>query len=461
MRNSTCWTVLFVCAPVWAQSEPSLATIMERLERLEQQNRALMEEVQALRRQLPPQAAPTPSPAAAATAAPARTDERLQVQEQRTEELAETKVQASQRLPISLTGMLVFNSFMNTTRFSGAQDNPTVASLNAVPRTAGATLRQSVLGLLFRSPNTVLGAEVNGSLYMDFYANPSSTFGVERATSNNLSRLMRLRIATIELDWGSTNLLVGQDKPIISPREPNSLAQIGVSPLTGAGNPWLWQPQARIEHRFRLSNTSDLRAQVGVFQTSEASASVPDTFASTLESSRPALEGRFAFRQTLGNDGHIELAPGFHVSTTHVAGTSVPSRLYSLDWSIAPLPKVEFSGMFYSGKNTANLGTLRQGFTILGPGNVIPVNSLGGWGQFSYIATPRLTFNLYSGQHDDRNRDLLARGIAKNFVYAGNAIYRIAPNVLVGFEASQTRTQYIEVGTHLTNHYDLALAYQF
>ena len=87
---------------------------------------------------------------------------------------------------------------------------------------------------------------------MDFYANPVSTFGVERAISNNLSRLMRLRVATVELDWGSTNLLVGQDKPILSPREPNSLAQVGVSPLTGAGNPWLWQPQARLEHRFQL-----------------------------------------------------------------------------------------------------------------------------------------------------------------------------------------------------------------
>ena len=76
-------------------------------------------------------------------------EERLQVQERRTEELAETKVQASRRLPLSITGMLLFNAYMNT-RFSGAQEFPTVASSNAVPRTAGGTARQTVLGLLVR-----------------------------------------------------------------------------------------------------------------------------------------------------------------------------------------------------------------------------------------------------------------------------------------------------------------------
>ena len=453
MRSKTSWILLFLTAPSWAQTGEGLAAILARLDKLEQQNRELREEVQALRQQIATQTEPRPSGGPP-------TDERLAVQEQRTQDLAQTKVEASQRLPISLTGMLLFNSFWNG-RFSGAQDNPTVASLNPTPRTAGATLRQTVLGLKFQSPTSVLGAEVSGALYMDFYANPASTFGLERAVSNNLSRLMRLRVATVELDWGSTNLLVGQDKPILSPREPNSLAQVGVSPLTGAGNPWLWQPQARLEHRFAFNETTDLRAQIGVFQTSEQSAAVPTEFASTLESVRPGLEGRLAFRHGLPNSGHVEIAPGFHVSTTHVAATSVPSRMYSVDWSIAPTDKLDFSGMFFTGQNTANLGTLRQGFTIIGTRQVIPIHSLGGWAQLSYAATPRLTFNLFGGQHDDRDRDLRPNGIAKNLAYAGNALYRIAPNVILGLEMMQVRTNYIGAGRRLNNHYDLALAYQF
>ena len=81
--------------------------------------------------------------------------------------------------------------------------------------------------------------------------------------------------------------------------------------------------------------------------------------------------------------------------------------------------------------------------------------------QLSYAATPRLTFNIYGGQHDDRNSDLRANAIGKNFAYAGNALYRIAPNVILGFETMQVRTNYIGAGRRLNNHYDLALAYQF
>ena len=453
MRNSValCMTLVFATqAP--AQDDKNIAAILERLERLEKQNRELVDEVKALRLQIASQQAAAAPPTASV-------DERLEVQERRTEELQESKVQASQRLPISITGLLLFNSYLNT-RHSGANEFPTAASMNTVPRTGGATFRQTVLGLHFNSPTTVWGAKVNGSVYMDFFANPTGG-NAERITSNNLSRLMRLRLASVELDWGSTSLTVAQDKPIISPREPVTLVQVGVSPLTGAGNLWLWQPQVRLQHQFRFDEKTDLRAQVGIFQTSEGGALVPDGFQNTLESSRPGYEGRFAFHRSLGNDGHIEFAPGFHLSTTHVAGTSVPSRVYSVDWSIAPVEKWTFTGMFYRGQNVANLGTIRQGFTIFGTRNVIPIHSIGGWGQISYAFTPRLSFNVYGGQHDDRDRDLRSGNIGKNFVYAGNALYRIAPNVTLGLELMQLRTNYVDLGRRLNNHYDLALAYQF
>jgi hypothetical protein len=297
---------------------------------------------------------------------------------------------------------------------------------------------------------------------MDFFANPSGNVNPERVVSNNLNRLMRLRLATVELDWGSTSLLIGQDKPIISPREPNSLSHVGVSPLTNAGNPWLWQPQARLEQRFKLGAQTDVRAQVGVFQTAEgAGAQVPEPFASTVESSRPGFEARVAFHHALADEGHLEIAPAIHASTTHVVGTSVPSRVYSIDWSLAPNRQFAFTGMYYRGYNTAPLGTVRQGFTVLAFGQAIPVHSNGGWAQLSYEATPRLTLNLFGGQHDDRDRDLRAGNIGKNFAYAGNARYRIAPNVIFGFEAMQIRTTYVGPGLRRNNHYDLALAYQF
>src|SRR6202000_2895669 len=88
---------------------------------------------------------------------------------------------------------------------------------------------------------------------------------------------------------------VGQDKPIVSPREPMSLAQVGLAPLTGAGNLWDWQPQVRVERRFG-NETTGFRAQAGVYETSEvAPPTAPTAFAATLERQRPAYEGRFLF----------------------------------------------------------------------------------------------------------------------------------------------------------------------
>jgi hypothetical protein len=72
-----------------------------------------------------------------------------------------------------------------------------------------------------------------------------------------------------------------------------------------------------------------------------------------------------------------------------------------------------------------------------------------------------VTFNWYAGQQDDRNSDLISGNVAKNLVYAGNVVYRLGPNVLASFEASQTRTTYLGSGTRLNPHYDIALAYLF
>jgi hypothetical protein len=269
-----------------------------------------------------------------------------------------------------------------------------------------------------------------------------------------------LRIATIDLQWQNTTVSFGQDKPIISPREPNSLAQVGVSPLTGAGNLWLWQPQVRVEQRVAFGDSAGLKAQVGIFETAETSQTVPSQYSSSQAAGRPGYEGRFEFWRDFGSGRRIEIAPGFHFSTSHVAGISIPSDLYSVDWLIAPLSKLQFSGMFFSGKNDAGLGALHQGYTFFGD-TIVAVHALGGWAQLSVPFTPRLTLNIYSGEEADRALDLASGGISRNLVTAANLFYRIAPNVMGSFEASQTRTTYVWIGNRLNNHYDLALAYLF
>lgn len=431
--------VVLVCGmPLCGQAPADMRAILERLERLERQNAELLREVRALQAELGQRPA-------AAPALEAPTEERLEVLERRSEEQAQAKVESAQKLPVRLNGMVLFNAFLNR-GFSGGAEFPTTAALSPGAGGGGATLRQSLIGLEFDGGQTVAGGRVSGSLQMDFYAGSSST----------LNHVFRIRTAAARIDWKRTTLMAGQDKPIFSPRDPTSLAQVGVSPLTAAGNPWLWLPQVKVEQRFSFGEETGLRAQLGVLQTNEFGATVPAEYASGLARSRPAIEGRFEFKHR-----GLELAPGFHRSTTHVAGASLPSYAVSLDWFFSPWSKLQFTGLAFSGENIANLGTLRQGFTIVDSERLLPVHSRGGWAQVAYLPTARLSFNVMAGQHDDNDDDLPFGGFGRNQAYAGNVMYRLAPNLLVAFETSQVRTRYVRGPLRLNTHYDLALAYLF
>jgi hypothetical protein len=427
--------------PALPQSGPDIQKVLDRLEKLEEQNRQIVDEIHALRQEL--------SARASLTAPASDVNDRLDVQESRTAELAQTRVEASQKFPVSLTGMLLFNAFENG-KLSGTGQNPTAAALDRGAASTGASLRQTVLGLKFSGPDLPGGGKASGSLYMDFFAGSSAPF-------NNL---LHIRVATLDLAWRNTTISVGQDKPIISPREPTSLAQVGVSPLTAAGNLWFWQPQVRIEQRFALGESTGVRAQAGVYETSESyPGTLPARYANTLEKARPAYEGRVEFFAGAGSR-RLEIAPGFHLSTTHVGGSSVPSQIVSLDWLARPLAMVEFTGEFFHGQNVAGLGA-RQGFDISPSEVVSPVHSQGEWGQVALFPGARLSFHVYAGEQHDRAANLDAGGVNRNFVYAGNLIYKLAPNVLASLEASQARTQYLGSLLRLNNHYDLALAYLF
>jgi hypothetical protein len=439
-----------------AQSTPELREILDRLQKLEDANHALADEVHSLRQEL----------AAARSVPVPQTAERTQdqadqisVEKARVDELAQSKVESSQKLPIRVTGMALFNAYVNG-RFNSGTENTVIASETAGDATGGGTLRQSILGLAYDSPTTVLGAKVSGSLNLDFFG----------GSANSLDQLVRLRTATISLDWKNTSILVGQDKPIISPRDPTSFAQVGVSPLTGAGNLWLWQPQVRLEQRLNFGDSSGLRLQAGVVQTRELGSEadgynsyVPPPAAGSppVEHAEPGAEGRAELWHQWSDTARIEIAPGFHYNSSSVGPYSVPSRLVSVDWLIKPMAHLEFSGFFYQGQNVADLGALPQGWIFHGYPAVRPVHSTGGWAQLRIPVTERLAFDFYSGRQDDRNSDLGRGYIGLNAGYFANVMYRIAPNVIISVEGGQVRTVYLNNGTRLNNHYDLAFAYLF
>jgi len=447
MRKLSCvLLVAFAARSLSAQQAPELKAVVDRLDRLEAQNRELMAEIRALRQQL---AAAQPSAEVAPQTAEAESPpqpvvERVEVTERRIADLDQSKISSEHRLPVTLTGMLLFNSFLNG-KGAGGADNPTVLPPNGAQASGGATFRQSVIGLKLDGPGLVGGGKVTGAIYMDFFGG-----------GTGLNQTVRLRVATLDATWKNTTLGLAFDKPIIAPREPDSLAQVGVSPLTAAGNLWLWQPQVRVEQRISLTEQAGLRAQFGLYQTAESGTGLtsPD-----LARARPGYQGRFEFWAKSGSR-RIEIAPSFHVSSTRVLGQSVPSRIVSIDWLIRPAARVDFTGAFFHGENTGVIGGLRQGVNVIN-GQAHAVHATGGWAQFTFRATRRASFNFYGGQEDDRNRDLSLGAVGKNQGYGANIIYRLGSNILTSFEASQMRTTYLGSRTVINPHYDLAFAYLF
>jgi hypothetical protein len=436
---------LFVPAYLFGQAvgpnSPDLQKILDRLDQLEKQNRELLSEIHELRSELKPASATAPAP---------DVTERLEVQEARTTELAQAKVEASQKFPVSLTGVLLFNAFANG-KYGGGFEYPFAAAPSPSSAATGATLRQTILGLKFNGPDLPGGGKASGTFYMDFWGGTSSA-------ANNL---FRVRTATIDLTWKDTTISVGQDKPIVAPRDPVSLAQVSFAPLSGAGNLWLWQPQARIEQRFSLADDAGVRVQAGVYETSESyPTNGAPAFTNTIEKARPAYQGRVEFFKG-SEKRRFEIAPGVSLSTGHVAGTSAASHLLTLDWLARPIAAVEFTGALFRGDDAAGLGALRQAFTVLNDGSVLPVHVNGGWGQVAFFVTPRLSFHLFGGEESDHSAGFSAGNITRNLTYAANIMYKLAPNVVAAFEVAQNRTDYVVTGSRLNNHYDLALGYLF
>lgn len=432
------------------QQQSSLDQVLERLTRLESENRTLRAELEGLRNEVsalrPVTANAAPATAEAAPSAVQQLDERLAIQERRTEEQAQIKVEASQRFPIRLSGVVVANLFQNG-RGVGGVDTPTTVARAEGRRTGGITFRQSIVGMEYTGAQTFLGATARGSLFADFF---------EGQTENNNFYPVRIRTGGINLDWATRSLSFVQEKPLFSQRDPDTFSYAGISPLTGAGNLWRWQPQIRFEQRAG----SHVRAQAALVQTNEDSAFDFATNRLASERRRPGLQGRVEFAAGEADGARIEIAPGFHVSESNVSGRRYGSNLVSLDWLVAPHAKVRWTGLAWTGANVHQFGAFRQSFSVIN-GVVRAVQSRGGWTQVSFPFTARFSLNAYGGVHDDRNADLGVNAIAANRAGAVNFMYRVAPNVIISLEGMKQRTTFRDTGNRSNNRYDLSIAYLF
>lgn len=355
---------------------------------------------------------------------------------------------------VEFTGLVLVNGFFTNARVNNS-DVPQLAEAdtNGVAGTGG-TIRQTRLGVFVTDPQ-VLGGSFTGELDVDFFG------GQEASSGDRTFPLLRVRRAVGKVQWSHAQLLFGQESPLVAERSPRSLASVGFPDFAGAGNLWLWTPQARVT--VETGYTLRLAAQAAVL--APVAGTPQSTFTTQPDSAertkRPAFEGRLRLGWGPADDpseiavgGHYSWIKGLDVAT---GDTILVSKAVTADLRIS-LGILELIGEAYSGQALAGLGGGGIGQNT-GVGGV-PVRTKGGWGQLNVKAVKHFMIGGGCGLDDPNDADVLPGGRLRNFVCEGHADWRPPGPLVFGFEFRRFSTRY-QNGDFTANHLNLAAGFRF
>ncbi len=353
-------------------------------------------------------------------------DEEYQLLSGKVDDQYQTKVESASKYRLRVSGIVLMNLVSNQGVVDSV-DLPTLAYARPAGDSGGsfgATLRQSEIGFETFGP-TVAGAKTKADLQLDLAGGfPAVPNGIN-------SGLVRLKTATMRMDWTNTSVVVGQDGIFFSPNSPTSFASLAIPALTYAGNLWSWVPQIRVEHRVVLGEDSSLLFQGGILDplTGETPGTTPGSAyyrqPGPGESSRqPAYGTRIAWkRNTFGQPLQVG-AGGYYSRQDYGFNRNVDGWAGMADIELPLNRQFTLSGKFYRGRALGGLyggigrSVLFSGNPILPNTEVQALDSIGGWAQLKYRPANKWEFNAAIGMDNPYASDL------KYFPYAeayGNA----------------------------------------
>ena len=376
-----------------------------------------------------------------------RLEEDQQLLQAKVDEQHQTKVESAAKYRVKLSGIALFNVSGN----SGTVDNQDVPNLALKPgalATSGsvsATVRQSEIGLEVYGP-TLAGAQTSAHVNFDFMGGFSNT---PNGVTDNI---VRLRTATMRMDWDRISVVGGQDAPFFSPLSPTSFASLGYPAFADAGNLWTWTPQLRVEHRVRLSDANFLLLQGGILDplSGEAPYSQYYRVPQAGEKSRqPAVGSRLAWTHGAGEHALTLGIGGYYSRQDYAAGRTVHAWAGTADWT-APLGnRFALSGEFFRGRALGGLGAA-QGRSVRYSGlasdptsTVSGLDVMGGWTQLKFKATEGIEFNAAFGQDNPFASDLHYYAVPASYDYTAvaknqnamfNVIFRPRSDLLFALE---------------------------
>ncbi len=386
------------------------------------------------------------------------------------------KVESSSKYPLRVTGLLLFNSFINR----GSVDNIDLpeAALSGQNNTtgngsAGATMRQTILGLQGYGPR-IAGGRTSADVNLDFFAGLAYTsYGTSAGT-------VRMRTASINIDWTNDSLQAGFVEPLISPLSPTSYAMVAEPALAGAGNLWTWAPQLRYAHQIPLQSGRRVQFEAGLWDPPTAGYSTNELFRTPSPgeaSKQPGYESRVSYG-TFPGEHPLQIGVGGYYSRQSYPGNQrVDTWAATTDFRIPLGPRFEVSGEGYRGRGLGGLGggvykdVLFGTYTPTGVTSWRGLNAIGGWTQAKARFTQSLEANasigLDNGYADDFHEFIFPPTVsatqlrARNRMVFGNLIFKPKTYLILSPEYRRIWTWPIYGTVNTADIFTLSAGYQF
>jgi hypothetical protein len=409
-------------------------------------------------------------PASELRAAVDHLQEQDEILESQVKQHEQTKVETASKYPVKLSGLILFNSYLN----DGAVDNIDLPILalsrtpDVVHGSLAGSVRQSIIGLDARGPR-VGGARTSGDVSIDFFG------GIYDGAWNPYTGHVRLRTAHLNMDWENTSLQVAFDGPIFSPVEPTSYAAVGEPSLAWSGNLWSWAPEISVSHSFPLEGPGRPKIEVGLLdpQPPESARNGGAHLAGPAEASKqPGYQARLSY--SLGSEDHpMTVGIGGYAGRQKYQGSpDVTAWAATADWLFPITGFLELSGQAYRGSAIGGLGggTFKDVFTDEA-GFDRALDDVGGWAQMKARFSKQLEFNGAMGMDNGFASELRRASfypdadiydyLARNRTFTSNLIYRPRAYLLFSAEYRNIHSWQINHVDNTANSMSLSAGYLF
>jgi hypothetical protein len=455
-----------------------LTQTREQLERSQQQVEVLQSEILAIQKQINPDLSAGPS---SNVGSPSLEDKVADLSEQQDILKAQvklhdqTKVESSSKYPVRINGLILFNAFVN----DGVVDNLDLPEIAVTPTagvsngSVGAGLRQTILGIEGVGPR-LAGARTSANVSVDFFAGLSyGNFGTSAGT-------VRMRTASINMDWPENRLQVGMEGPLISPLSPTSYATVAQPGMAWAGNLWTWAPQVKFEHRIPLADASHLGLEFGLWDSPGAGASASELVRLPTPgelAKQPAYEGRVSYSRDVGEHTLKLGLGGYYERQSYPGDVYADSWAVTADWLLPISRRFEVSGEGDRGRSLGGLGGGVYKDVVVGTNPITglpamrPLNAIGGWTQLKTRFGHMLEANAAIGQDSGFAQDFHVLVLsptatalqlrARNEMIMGNMIFKPKTYFILSPEYRRIMTWPINSPARIANIFTFSVGYEF